>query len=86
MPRPVQMKYAAKAINYSPANRTAVIKMCFFNAVSDDNCIYRDMDLEIARDIDCNPGQIELCRFKLQEGAKLRCALLFFCGGGQMLD
>ena len=60
-------------INYSPTNTTVVLKMCFSNAISDDNCIYRDMDLEITRDMVCEPGQIELCRFKLQEGAKLRC-------------
>ncbi len=60
-------------INYSPTNTTVVLKMCFSNAISDDNCIYRDMDLEITRETTCEPGQIELCRFKLQEGAKLRC-------------
>lgn len=60
-------------INYSPTNTTVVLKMCFSSVISDNNCTYRDMDLEITRDMTCKPGQIELCRFKLQEGAKLRC-------------
>lgn len=60
------------AVNYGPANTTMVLKMCFADAERDADCVYRGMDLLLTGDTGRGKGEIELCRFKLQEGAKLR--------------
>lgn len=60
------------AINYSPTNTTIVLKMCFADQARDADCVYREMDLVLTGETKRGKGEIELCRFKLQEGAILR--------------
>lgn len=61
------------AVSYAPADRTMVLKMCFSNEVRDAGCIYREMDIKLTEQTAVQKGELELCRFRLQEGAVLRC-------------
>lgn len=60
------------AVSYAPANRTMVLKLCFSDEIRDADCIYRELDLVLTEQTKVQRGQLELCRFKLQEGAVLR--------------
>lgn len=60
------------AVSYAPTNRTMVLKMCFSNEVRDADCIYREMDLRLTEQVTAQKSELEVCRFKLQEGAMLR--------------
>lgn len=59
-------------IAYKPTNTTMVMKLCFSNEMRDADCIYREADIILTEQIKPQTGELELCRFKLQEGAKLR--------------
>lgn len=59
-------------VKYAPTNVTMVLKLCFLNEMRDDDCIYREADLKLTEQTKQQSGEIELCRFKLQEGARLR--------------
>ncbi len=59
-------------INYSPTNTTTVLKLCFADEVRDADSVYYEMNLVLTRDCKAGKKEIELCRFKLQEGAQLR--------------
>lgn len=61
------------SVNYHPTNRTTVLKLCFSDEMRDANFIYREAELQLAAETTCRKGELELCRFKLQEGARLRC-------------
>ena len=61
------------SVKYSPANVTMVLKLCFSDEVRDADCIYREAELRLTEQTALQAGELELCRFKLQEGAKLRC-------------
>ncbi|MBD5552691.1 MAG: hypothetical protein HDQ96_16245 [Lachnospiraceae bacterium] len=60
------------SIIYHPTNTTIVLKICFSDQVEKDNFICREIDLMLTEEMLCKKGELELCRFKLQEGAKLR--------------
>lgn len=57
---------------YYPTNRTTLLKVQFSEQRTDDNFIYREVDIALSDDTSLEKGEIELCRFKLQEGARLR--------------
>lgn len=57
---------------YYPTNRTTLLKVRFSEQRKDDNFICREAEVVLSDDISLSAGEIELCRFKLQEGARLR--------------
>lgn len=59
-------------INYYPTNDIRVVKIHFSEQMQDGNFIYREMELTLTEDVEPRKGELELCRFKLQEGARLR--------------
>ena len=59
-------------IHYEPTNVTMVLKLCFSNEMRDADCIYWEMDIVLTEQVNLQKGELELCRFKLQEGARLR--------------
>jgi hypothetical protein len=60
------------SVTYYPTNTTTVLKLCFSDAFRDENFIYQEMDLLLTEQTGMKRGELELCRFKLQEGAYLR--------------
>lgn len=59
-------------IGYRPTDDTVALKMCFSDATMDADCVYREMHLAFTGVTGDRKGEIELCRFRLQEGARLR--------------
>ena len=60
------------SVTYYPTNTTTVMKIRFSEQLRDKNFIYREIDLNLTEQVDLQKGELELCRFKLQEGARLR--------------
>ncbi len=60
------------SVGYYPTNQTTVLKVQFSEQTKDENFIYREVDLILSEDTRIHKNEIELCRFKLQEGARLR--------------
>jgi hypothetical protein len=60
------------AVTYHPTNTTTVLKVRFSEERTDGNFIYREIDLFLTEQTELRKGELELCRFKLQEGAVLR--------------
>lgn len=59
-------------IRYYPTNELALLKICFREEHKTDNFIYRELKLKITKETTTQDDEIELCRFKLQKGSKLR--------------
>lgn len=57
---------------YYPTNELARLKLAFREEHKTDQFIYRELKLLITRDMTQKDDEIELCRFKLQKGSKLR--------------
>lgn len=60
------------SVLYHPTNTTTVLKICFSEQMRDVNLVYREIDLALTEQTQLKKGELELCRFKLQEGARLR--------------
>lgn len=60
------------AIAYYPTNTTTVLKLCISDELREPNFIYREIDMLLTEQRELQKNEIELCRFKLQQGAKLR--------------
>lgn len=61
------------SIAYHPANDLTILKLRFSDEMRDINFIYREMELFFSGQEKRQRGELELCRFTLQEGARLRC-------------
>lgn len=59
-------------VKYEPTNTTVLLKVCFSNEMRDASYRYREVDIALTDQTVLQKGELELCRFKLQEGAKLR--------------
>ena len=57
---------------YYPTNTTTVLKIHVSGEQMKDSLLYREMELMLTEETELGKGELELCRFKLQEGAKLR--------------
>ena len=57
---------------YYPTNTTMMLKICLSEQLRDADFIYREIDLFLTEQTEPGKGELELCRFKLQEGARLR--------------
>lgn len=60
------------SVLYYPTNTTTVLKICFSEQMRDGNLVYREINLTLTEQTQMKKGELELCRFKLQEGARLR--------------
>ena len=58
---------------YHPTNNLTVLKLKFSDEMRDVNFVYREMELYLTEQERPQKGELELCRFTLQEGARLRC-------------
>ncbi|MGN0161112.1 MAG: hypothetical protein ACI4AQ_06975 [Lachnospiraceae bacterium] len=59
-------------VNYYPTNVLKIVRLEFSDEMRDANFIYREMNLTISERKENRKGEMELCRFTLQEGAVLR--------------
>lgn len=59
-------------IEYHPTNNLTVLKLKFSDEMRDANFIYREMELVLSEQSMLQKGEMEMCRFTLQEGARLR--------------
>ncbi|MCH5343805.1 MAG: hypothetical protein J1E64_07180 [Acetatifactor sp.] len=59
-------------IAYHPTNNLTVLKLKFSDEMRDVNFIYREMELILSEQEKPQKGEMEMCRFTLQEGARLR--------------
>lgn len=59
-------------VSYYPTNTTTVMKLCLSGEMRDANFIYREAEVKLTQQKEIQAGEMELCRFKLQEGARLR--------------
>ncbi len=59
-------------IHYSPTNTTMVLKIKLSEQIQDGNFLYRELELMLTEQQERLELELELCRFKLQEGARLR--------------
>lgn len=57
---------------YYPTNEWMVFKISFLGEETSDTCIKKEIRVCIAPENENGTNDIELCRFKLQKGAKLR--------------
>lgn len=60
-------------IEYHPANNLTILKLKFSDEMRDANFIYREMEMFFSEQEKIQKSEMELCRFTLQEGARLRC-------------
>lgn len=58
-------------VPYFPTNTTTILKLYISEAKEEHSLLYRELDLKLTEEDIAGEG-IELCRFKLQEGARLR--------------
>lgn len=66
------------AVGYHPTNTINALKVRCLGEVRTESSITYEMELIISEDITSRSGQIELCRFTLQPGARLRCEYVDF--------
>lgn len=59
-------------VNYHPTNVLNVLRLRFSDVMRDANFIYREVDMQLGDSVEMQKGEMELCRFTLQEGAELR--------------
>lgn len=69
--RPYLLKEPMTAV-YHPTNNLTVLKLKFSDETRDSNYIYREAELMFSEQTRMGRGELELCRFTLQEGAALR--------------
>ena len=62
----------AMTIAYYPTNTTTILKLYISDELREPNFVYREIDLILTEEADLHQNELELCRFKLQQGAKLR--------------
>jgi len=74
------------SVNYYPTNTTCLLKIKFEDEVRTESLIYREITTELTESQEIINGEIELCRFKLQEGAKLRSDYVDFYDRGTEYD
>ncbi len=61
------------SVSYKPTNITTLLKLCISGELRDADCVYREAELRLEASDELRSGELEICRFKLQDGARLRC-------------
>lgn len=60
------------SIGYRHTSDLSLLKLCFSGELRDAEGVYREAELKLTNDSQICSDELELCRFKLQEGARLR--------------
>lgn len=60
------------SVSYYPTNRTMICCIQFSKEERTENFIYRESKISLVEEETLEEDMLEICRFKLQEGAKLR--------------
>ena len=68
-------------IHYTPTNTTRVLNIVFHDQVQTDSFVTREMELAFTEGASSETRYLELCRFKLQPGARLRYTYTSFAVG-----
>lgn len=58
--------------SYYPTNKLAIFKMRFKDEVRTQSFIYREVEVVVTNNLQLTNCDIEICRFKLQSGSRLR--------------
>lgn len=66
------------SVKYQPTNQIRILKACYLGEVRTESLIKHRVDMVLEDDCTMQEGQIELCRFTLQSGARLRCEYVDF--------
>lgn len=66
------------SVKYFPTDTTCVCKLRFADEIRTEDFIYREIDLKLEEGAEPQMGELEVCRFKLQPGARLRCDYVDF--------
>ena len=64
--------------SYGSANETRILQLIFHDKVRTEMFITREIDLALTEEETQDSRCLELCRFKLQKGARLRCEYTSF--------
>lgn len=67
-----------QSIHYTPTNTTRVLHIIFRDQIQTDSFVSREMELAFTDGDSFEKNHLELCRFKLQPGAHLRCLYTSF--------
>lgn len=59
-------------IEYEPVKQENALKLVFRDETRTRHFLYREAELVLSGNLEKRTGELELCRFKLQEGARLR--------------
>lgn len=60
------------SIPYRPTNEWLIFKVSFQGEVKTESFITRDIEVKLSSESELQENEIEICRFKLQQGARLR--------------
>lgn len=73
-------------VSYEPTNELRILKLHYIGEERTESMIRYEMELFLDADSAQKEGQIELCRFTLQQGAYLRCQYQDFEDWGTQYD
>lgn len=73
-------------LTYAPTDAWTVFKLIFKDESRRDSYIYRAVEAKLSDDINLSLEEIELCRFKLQSGARLRTKYVDFADRNTEFD
>lgn len=73
-------------VSYGPTDELRILKLRYTGEEKTDSMIRYEMELSLDADTEQKKGQIELCRFTLQQGAYLRCEYRDFEDWGTEYD
>ena len=57
---------------YYPTDQLAIFKLQFKDEIRTQGFIYRELEVMVTNDLELSNHDVEICRFKLQTGSKLR--------------
>jgi len=60
------------SVRYRPTNEWLILKVSFLGEEKTPNFITREIEVNLSKESELMEDEIEICRFKLQQGAKLR--------------
>ena len=74
------------ALPYYPTDQWTVFKLGFKDEAKKDGYIYREVEVALSDNLGITKQEMELCRFKLQAGAKLRMKYVDFADRNTEFD
>lgn len=73
-------------VSYAPTDELRILKLHYLGEEQTESMIRYEMELSLEEDSTQKEGQIEMCRFTLQQGAYLRCQYQNFEDWGTAYD